>query len=296
MYELMKRDGFENQNLFSLSEGLTSKMESSPLTSPLLITDIGHFPQARDHYVQRSDGIPQSVLIYCVGGEGWVEVGKGSKAVRSWVKTDTYVVLPPNEAHAYGSLEGGSWAIYWVHFRGDAAAHLAQALAPDGFGNPVSMPRRNDTINVFDGILQGLDGGVFYNQCAYGSMRMWHFFGDLIFRRRQASIEATDASNQVIALMNEKLEQSLTLDDMCNHVNLTPAYFCSLFREKTGLSPVDYFTRLKIQRACKFLDFSDMKVKEVGRRMGFEDPYYFSRCFKKVMNISPKEYRNRPKG
>jgi AraC-like DNA-binding protein len=59
---------------------------------------------------------------------------------------------------------------------------------------------------------------------------------------------------------------------------------------------MDYFARLKIQRACMLLDRSTLRVKEVGAKVGFSDPYYFSRSFRQVMGISPRAYRAVPKG
>jgi AraC-like DNA-binding protein len=59
---------------------------------------------------------------------------------------------------------------------------------------------------------------------------------------------------------------------------------------------MDYFIHLKIQNACKLLYLTDMTVREVSFELGYDDPYYFSRLFKKVMGISPMQYRNQPRG
>jgi YesN/AraC family two-component response regulator len=57
------------------------------------------------------------------------------------------------------------------------------------------------------------------------------------------------------------------------------------------MSPIDYFIKLKIHYACQLLSQSDMKIKEIADKTGYDDPYYFSRLFKQVMGKSPKEYR-----
>ena len=56
-------------------------------------------------------------------------------------------------------------------------------------------------------------------------------------------------------------------------------------------SPVEYFNRLKMQRACELLRFSTKGVKEIGRELGFEDPYYVSHAFKKLTGVSPATFR-----
>jgi len=59
---------------------------------------------------------------------------------------------------------------------------------------------------------------------------------------------------------------------------------------------MDYFVRLKIQRASLLLDTTSFRVKEIGAKVGFADPYYFSRSFRQVMGMSPRAYRVDPKG
>lgn len=72
--------------------------------------------------------------------------------------------------------------------------------------------------------------------------------------------------------------------------------FIHLFKQVTGYSPIDYYMRLKIQRACQYLDLTDYSVKEISKNVGIEDPYYFSRMFSKIMGQSPSDYRKRQKG
>ena len=54
---------------------------------------------------------------------------------------------------------------------------------------------------------------------------------------------------------------------------------------------MEYYNYLKIQRACSFLHFSDMKIKEIAFKLGYSDPFHFTRAFRKEMDITPKEYR-----
>jgi AraC-like DNA-binding protein len=58
---------------------------------------------------------------------------------------------------------------------------------------------------------------------------------------------------------------------------------------------MEYYTQLKIQRACSYLQFSDLKLKEIAFRLGFYDPFHFSKAFKQEMGIAPKEYRKKYK-
>ena len=66
-----------------------------------------------------------------------------------------------------------------------------------------------------------------------------------------------------------------------------------MFKKSTGFSVIEYFNHLKMQKACQFLQFTDLRVNEIANRLGMEDPYYFSRLFSKVIGMSPKQYRGR---
>lgn len=59
---------------------------------------------------------------------------------------------------------------------------------------------------------------------------------------------------------------------------------------------MDWFGRLRIQWACELLDTTKHRVAEIARQTGFSDPYYFTRCFRRVVGMPPRQYRRVPKG
>jgi AraC-like DNA-binding protein len=93
--------------------------------------------------------------------------------------------------------------------------------------------------------------------------------------------------------MRKELSARLTVEDMALKNNLSASHFSSLFRKATGMSPMDYFIHLKLQKACLQLHSTEIKIKNIALEIGYEDPYYFSRLFKKHMNVSPDVYRGR---
>ena len=78
--------------------------------------------------------------------------------------------------------------------------------------------------------------------------------------------------------------------------NLSRSQYAALFKRQTGYAPIDYFIRLRMHRACQLLDMTDLSVKTVAGRLGFEDPLYFSRVFRTVNEKTPTEYRKLRKG
>ena len=77
---------------------------------------------------------------------------------------------------------------------------------------------------------------------------------------------------------------------------MSSSRYSDIFRQRFGYSPIDWFNRQRVQRACHLLDVTREKVKVVGLEVGFRDPYYFSRSFRKIMGSSPREYRAITKG
>lgn len=95
----------------------------------------------------------------------------------------------------------------------------------------------------------------------------------------------------VITHMLDNINGSLSLQQMSQFANLSKYHFIRLFREKTGYTPVDYYIRLKVQKACELLEESSVTISNISAAMGFNNPYYFSQTFKKIVGKSPQRYR-----
>jgi AraC-like DNA-binding protein len=98
-----------------------------------------------------------------------------------------------------------------------------------------------------------------------------------------------------IIYMKNNLTNKITLHEIAQHAGYSSSYFGALFLERTSCTPMDYYNQLKIQKSCSLLQFSTMKIKEIAYHLGYYDPFHFSKTFRLVMEISPREYRLRYK-
>ncbi len=98
---------------------------------------------------------------------------------------------------------------------------------------------------------------------------------------------------QCISFMQEHLDEPLEVPSLAANVALSSSHFFSVFKRFTGSSPIDYFIRLRMERACRLLRDGPLPVKEVAAAVGYHDPFYFSRVFKSVLRVPPTEYRQR---
>ena len=85
--------------------------------------------------------------------------------------------------------------------------------------------------------------------------------------------------------------QTLKVGALAAFCNLSAAHFTVVFKQETGCSPRDYLNLLRIHRACEWLQGTSLPMKEIAARLGYQDPFHFSRRFKEFQGVSPTEYR-----
>lgn len=82
-----------------------------------------------------------------------------------------------------------------------------------------------------------------------------------------------------------------TMDQVAKECHVDPAYLCRLFRRYAQQTPYQFLMRLKMNLAAERLQNHELLIKQVAAQLGFNDPFHFSRAFKKVFGLSPEEFR-----
>ena len=287
-----KKDGFNGQKAIVLPHKIIKTCEETTLVNQLFITDIGFYPKAKFHYRERSSGISQHILIYCTDGKGWFKTG--TRQIE--VERGQFLVIPAHTPHTYGSDEDNSWSIYWLHFKGNAADDFAQLLSKHATQFTGSINFSDERIRLFNNMYATLENGYSADNLGYINMCLWHFLSSFCFADvfyLPYNKEEKDAIDISIDFMQQNIHQSLTLQQLAGEVHISPSHYSALFKKKTGYPPLEYFNHIKIQKACQYLQFTNLQVKEIAYKLGINDPFYFSRFFSNVMGLSPLEYRNR---
>ena len=94
-----------------------------------------------------------------------------------------------------------------------------------------------------------------------------------------------------VKYLEEHYAENFKMSFLAEKFNLSESYFRRLFRDFTGLSPVEYRNGLRVEHAKELLSRNTVSVSEVARAVGIEDQFYFSRIFKKYEGISPLNYK-----
>lgn len=289
---LKKKEGFQGQKAIVIPRQiLNSKCARNDVIKTLYVTDIGYYPKAAFHYRQRLHGADQHILIYCHEGSGCVAVDKTEYKIEA----GDFFVLPQKTPHTYAADKANPWTIYWLHFKGTAARQLVLNLKKH-FGVKGFIRNNEKSIEQFNEIYNQLERGYGSDTLLYANMCLWQFFTTFLFNERYAttgSLNTKNAMDVAIDFLRRHIDQVVTLETIASEANLSPSHFSYLFKKKTGFSPIEYFNHLKVQKACQYLLFTNLRIKEISEKLGIEDPYYFSRMFTKVMGMPPNEYREK---
>ena len=97
---------------------------------------------------------------------------------------------------------------------------------------------------------------------------------------------------QVEKFLKDHLTEHISLADVAKKFSYSPAYLDLPFKKEYNLGIIECLIYLKMCRAATLLVSSPLRIKEICRHCGYEDPYYFSRLFKNTFGMSPRQYRN----
>lgn len=288
------KHGFSGQRLVVLPFYIVEQALNDPLISDLVIHSMGYFPKAEGHYIIRESGIGEYILIYCTKGEGWF-ILNGNKYI---VPENHFFILPAEIPHQYGASEDSPWYIYWVHFKGRKAPIISSVLQGVIPINRGDNSRINDRVAFFDELLNVMECTIQDSTISYVNLSFNHLISSFLhistYRKAKYSegkAENTSFISLATHFMYENIENKLTLHDIARHFGYSDSYFYRLFFKETNYAPITYFLHLKIERASQLLKNTNLKINQIALKLAFDDPYYFSRIFKKIVGMSPKSYR-----
>lgn len=108
---------------------------------------------------------------------------------------------------------------------------------------------------------------------------------------QQAAMSSDDKILKLVRYMEQRVGKKIKLEELAALVFLTPGQVSHIFKEEVGISPIEYFIRLKIDAACYLLSKNDFKNREVSEMLSFSDEFHFSKVFKQKTGISPKQFK-----
>lgn len=289
---LKRRDGFEGEKMINVPQKLLKQaIAKHPMLFPLYITHIGYFPKALSHFRERKKGCEDNIFIYCTQGKGHFIIDDK----KFEITVNQYLLVPATDKYLrYWADSDDPWTIYWIHFKGKDLNEFNNSLKINLHKGPVQIPFNQKALDTWNTIYQSLEMGYSTENLCNATFCLYHFLAAFIFIDKHILTEEKDGDDMVadsILYMRSEIDGKLSVEDISGRYSLSCSHFSSLFKKSTGMSPIDYFIHLKMQKACQLLYTTDEKIKVVALQLGYDDQYYFSRTFKKQMGVSPEHYR-----
>lgn len=100
----------------------------------------------------------------------------------------------------------------------------------------------------------------------------------------------SESVKNAIRYMEENYMESISLEDIAKYTGVSPQHFSKTFKEEIGMNYIDWLSKLRIENAKKMMQEEKCTVREICYMVGYNDPNYFSRIFKKMEGVSPTEY------
>lgn len=293
----MRPHGFAHEHFVVLPEPARRVSARHPLLAGLHVTDAGHFPRAAGHRVERAGGADTHLVFACLRGRGWVR-GEADEAPQP-VGAGEVVALPAGQAHAYGAEPGNPWTLTYAHFAGrEAAEWLAHAGWRRGGARALRLPAGRVGELGLDQVYAILEGGYDERRQVEAAAALRRSLATLA--RLVAETGPARSARERVALVRDRLRGELArdhrLDELAASAGLSVARFAQVFRQVAGCSAIDYLQRLRVQRACQRLAASEDPVATIAEEVGYRDAFYFARCFRSVMGMSPRAYRAAGRG
>jgi AraC-like DNA-binding protein len=270
----------------------------------------------RGRYVFPAAGPPKSAALVCAGWEEchprfvvdrpsfrWHAIellATGDWRVRTgqrWVpaRAGTVVYYGPDKAGGIRAEGTGPHTKYFADFGGSGAARWLEGAAlrktPVRF---LADPRR--VVDLYEQILscrelprrqQGAVGGLLLRAL------LLRLGADRAVPAERPSTRRRRVFERCRHYLVENHTRIRTIGEAARACRIGPEYFSRIFREQTGQTASRFLARLRMEHAANLLQRSDLTVRAVGRAVGFEDAYHFSRVFKRVHGIAPSRFANR---
>ncbi|WP_223622492.1 AraC family transcriptional regulator [Microbacterium sp. EST19A] len=284
-----RMEGFEHQRLCVLPRPQVETALGAAGTRRLLVTDAGYFPKARGHLRVRPRGCPETVVLLCVAGRGTVTIAGEVHPLTA----STSIAIAAGAPHVYEASEEDPWTIWWVHVRGTDAAELtAQTL---GRQSPVTRLRAMDrVVALFDELVSTLERRLSPPQLLMASGIAWN----LLTRIAADSILPSEGSalERAMRYLEARVDGNIQVSELAALVDMSPSHLSALFRQATGSGPAAFHTSLRMSHARNLLDTTSLSVREIAAAVGYADPLYFSRHFRRLHGLNPTSYRAQHKG
>ncbi len=233
--------------------------------------------------------LDQFGLIYVTQGQGEFESAATRRTV---VDAGTVFVLMPGVWHRYRPCAQVCWSYYWVHVGGEYLDRLVQrrVLCAERpvFKTGLQQNLLRSYVSLVDRARTEPPG---FQQMMCGNVLEILGVALATDGGQPDSERLAAVVRQATVILEQRMGDEVDLGELAASLDVSYDGFRHAFKKHTGMAPHQYLLQLRIHRARELLYGTDLTVRRIAALLGFKDPYYFSRAFRKMTGRSPNRWR-----
>ncbi len=218
----------------------------------------------------------------CLGGEGRMLLDGRWRPMRSGMMS----FAPAHTLHAFHAVARSRWQYCWLRYLPRAPRSVVGTMAPV-MAAFEAEPLKHAILGVYSEVFRG-DAGP-------GNCVLWI---DSIERYIARFADPWRGDQRIVAVLDgieETLDRRWTLKAMADIAHVSPEHLRRICRRAFGRSPMQQLTHLRMQHAAHLLATSETSIEGIARTVGYQNPFAFSKTFKRMTGISPSGFRYQSK-
>jgi AraC-like DNA-binding protein len=226
-------------------------------------------------------------IIYVTKGRGIFEINGRTHVV----VPGSILMVFPGVRHLYKPEYEVGWTEYWVGFKGPYVDALRREGLLSAEKPLFEVGLQNSLLAIYHQIFEL----VRYQRPLYqarASSLVLTLIAETLARARK-NVQY-DHSEKIVEkarfLMEENVHGEVNIAGIAATLGVTTSQLNAVFKSYTSMTPYQYYISIKIRRAKEMLEDGDLSIKEVAFRLGFDDPYYFSRLFRRKAGLPPSKW------
>jgi AraC-like DNA-binding protein len=258
-----------------------------PTSAPLAVVCGGREHCATDYAIHRATFPYYSIEFVAQGKGRLILAGRSHDLLPGSVFS-----YGPDVPHDIATDPAAPLVKYFVDFAGSQAEAMLQRYGPaPGETGHVFLPA--EVQGIFDHLIEnGLRGTRFSpDLCVTFLQALTLKIAESLVPAGAAQTPAFITYQRCRRYIQDHYRRLRSLEEIARRCHVDPAYLCRIFRRYDHQTPYQFLTRLKMNHAAERLQDPGLLVKQVAAELGFQDPFHFSRVFKRVLGLSPDSFR-----
>ena len=260
---------------------------------PLIVTSCGTYrlKTVKRLPTLRPKGRLDYQLLYIVSGKGHFYFHGEDRVVYA----GRMVLIQPRQEQRYEYFGEDKPEVYWVHFTGSDVKNILRSYNIP-MDDPVFYSGASSTYSyLFKEMIHELQNC----KTGYEDLLAMYLRQIFLLVQRTRQEERPTVSTYIQEEMefarryfNEHYNEPISIQEYAESRNMSVCYFQRNFKQIVKHTPMQYLLTIRVNNAASLLETTDYSMAEIAAIVGYEDPLYFSRLFRKIKGVSPRDYRN----